>query len=369
VGGFGSRGVRRGAGFALVIAALAAVAFAAPAQANVDYFGVNTAQAIRTGTVTPSVFYDRLAGMGGNVLREDVNWDQVEPQNNNWQWGYLDNEINSAPAGVGVILMFLNSPGWVRDPVENLAACQGQSASTCRMPPATTKLNEWQDLIRTTVSRYRSRVVAVEVWNEPNLKSFWRPGGNEPARWAGLIQTASQAVADVDPAIPVISGGLGSGPTSDSNVAMQQGPYLDAAYASLPSLPQYVDGIGIHPYAQQLAPDAPGNGFSGTLSAIRQVLAARDPGKPMWATETGYYTRGQYAVTEAQQRDWLLQIYDQLAAAPDVKAMIIHTLFEATWQAGGLLNPNAQAVSYGIVNPVGNLPKPAWTGFHNRFFP
>lgn len=35
------------------------------------------------------------------------------------------------------------------------------------MPPSTTKLNEWQDLIRTTVARYHSRVVGVEVWNEP----------------------------------------------------------------------------------------------------------------------------------------------------------------------------------------------------------
>jgi hypothetical protein len=371
------RGLYRGVGVALAIGAIACAVFAAPAGASLQYFGVNTGQAIRALpelNQNPNLFYSRLTGMGGNVLREDVNWNQVEPQNNTWDWSYLDKEIGAAPAGVGVILMFLNSPGWVRDPVENLIACNVASPATCRMPPAKTKLNEWMDLVRTTVSRYRSRVVGVEVWNEPNYKNFWRPNGDEPARWAGLVQLAAQATAEVDPTIPIITGGLGaalkSNPDAAPNIGMEQKDYLTAAYNSLPSLPQYVDGIGIHAYPSQTAPNDPSayNRYLGTLSEIRSVRDARDPTKPLWVTETGYYTRGQYAVTETQQRDWLLQIYNELNAATDVKAMIIHTLFEPTW-----LTNNDVETSYGLVYPGGTdgsgTPKPAWSGFHNLFFP
>jgi hypothetical protein len=151
VGVLGVRAVVRAACCGLVGGVLVAVALTAPAEANVDWLGVNTAHAVRSGTVTPPVFYDRLTGMGGNVLREDINWNEVEPQNNSWNWTNPDREINSAPPGLGMILMFLNSPGWVRDPVENLATCGTQSPSNCRMPPAKTKLGEWMELIRTAV--------------------------------------------------------------------------------------------------------------------------------------------------------------------------------------------------------------------------
>jgi hypothetical protein len=350
-------------GLATAIALAALGLSSSAARADVEWLGVNTGQAMRTGTATPTQFYDRLTGMGGNVLREDVGWNVIEPTNDGWAWGYLDAEINAAPPGVGVILMFLNSPNWARDPVENLLACPAGNAGSCRMPPAVTKLHEWQEFVRETVTRYAGRVTAVEVWNEPNYKNFWRPNGNEPARWAGLVQVTAEALAEVDPTIPVISGGLGAALVgTDSLVGMNQGPYLDAAYASNPNLPTYIDGIGIHPYPSQMAPDAPGNRFAGTLAEIRAVRDARDPGKALWATETGYFTAGNPAVTEAQQRDWLMQIYDELLAAPDVQTMIVHALFNPVW------TNDAEEGSFGIVRET-NEPKPAWTAFHDRLAP
>ncbi len=91
--------------------------------------------------MTAPVFYDRLTGMGGNVIREDVNWDQVEPQNNAWDWSYLDNEIKAAPPGVGVILMLFNSPTWVCDRSRTFSTapakvyCAGQSTARAGCPP------------------------------------------------------------------------------------------------------------------------------------------------------------------------------------------------------------------------------------------
>jgi hypothetical protein len=328
----------------------------------VDWLGVNTGQAMRTGTVTPAQFYDRLTGLGGNVLREDVGWNLIQPSAGTWAWGYLDTEINAAPPGVEIILNLINSPRWARDPVADLATCVGQSEGKCRMPPALNKLEDWRKFVRETVKRYASRVVAVEVWNEPNLKSFWRPNGNEPARWAQLVQIAAEAVAEVDPSILVITGGLGCGPASNSNVGMMQAPYLDAAYAANPNLSACVDAIGIHPYAGQVAPTAPGNRFTDTLAEIRAVRDVRDPGTPLWATETGYYTQGAYPVTEARQRDWLLYKYDQLVAAPDVEAMILHALVDPVWAS------STEERNYGVVYGSSE-PKPAWTAFHDRLVP
>ncbi len=340
------------------------------AHADVPLFGVNTGQAMRQDVVDVNAdqFYGRLTGMGGNVLREDVIWSQVEPNNDQWNWSYLDAEINpetEADSGVGVILMFFNSPQWARDPLAHLITCGATNAASCRMPPAASNLPEWKEFVKETVVRYEEDVVAVEVWNEPNLKSFWRPNGNEPARWAGLVQAAAEATAEVDPAIPVITGGLGNGTTSDTNVGMMQGPYLDAAFASNPNLAQHVDGIGIHPYPGQVPLTNPNNRFTPTLNEIRPVRDARDPGTPLWATEVGYHTGTETTPELNAQRDVLKQIYNELDAAPDIEAMIVHALYDPLWNTS-----NEGERSFGLV--YGTSPfaaKPAWDEFQQMLNP
>jgi hypothetical protein len=187
------------------------------------------------------------------------------------------------------------------------------------------------------------------------------------------------------PALPVITGGLADGTTADPNVTMMQAPYLSAAVKAVPDLPTYVSGIGIHPYSGQVAPGAPGDRFTATLAERRDVRDRLLPRADLWATEMGYYTAGPNAVSEADQASWLTQQYDTLNAAPDVRAAIIHGLYDATWvhlagrlaeklDVGGLPGPLGGVVgalsgdparSYGLLRRPG-APKPAFCSFVRR---
>jgi len=319
---------------------------------------------MRSEGVPPEQFYERLEGMGGNLLRENLSWNALEPNDDQFEWDLHDKSINNAPERVGIVLVFVDSPSWARDLNEEIADCW--NVLGCRMPPAHNMLHEWQEFIRTAVSRYHDdNIVGVEVWNEPNYKTFWRAGGNEPSRWATLVVEAAEAVADVDPTIPIITGGLGPArQPGNPQLGIPQGDYLDAAYTANPKLADAVDAIGIHPYTAQRAPDDPslGNLYAYTLSVIPPVRDEHDPGTPLWVTETGLYTGGlENAVTLTEQAEWLMDIYDDLNASNlGVEAMIIHTLYDP---------PGADDQKrHGLVRHNGD-PKPAWTTFHNRFFP
>jgi hypothetical protein len=161
------------------------------------------------------------------------------------------------------------------------------------------------------------------------------------------------------PTLPVITGGLADGTSADPNVTMMQAPYLSAAVQAVPDLPAYVSGIGIHPYSGQVAPGAPGDRFTATLAEMRDVRDRVLPGADLWATEMGYYTAGPNAVSEADQASWLTQQYDTLNGAPDVRAAIVHGLYDATWVSGD------PARSYGLLRRPG-APKPAFCSFVRR---
>jgi hypothetical protein len=342
------------------------------ARAELDWLGVNSARVIREGQVTPGQFYNRLQGMGGNLLRENIDWNATEPNNDDYRWQKYDNVIHNAPPDVGVVLVIVDSPQWARDPAENLIDCL--NIAGCRLPPAPSMLDEWKEFVRTAVSRYHNpeqpggrRLVGVEVWNEPNYKIFWRPNGNEPGRWATLVVKAAEAVAEVDPTIPIITGGLGPARGDNDNLmGMMQGPFLNAAFNLNPDLANAVDAIGIHPYTGQMAPDDPHprNLYARTFEEIPPVVLAHDPGTPLWVTETGLSTGGdpERAITEAEQAAWLMQIYDDLDLRSDVEAMVIHTLYDQPSQN------SAHARHHGIVRII-DQPKLAWTAFHDRFGP
>ena len=79
-------------------------------------------------------------------------------------------------------------------------------------------------------------VTTYEVWNEPNLRTFW--GGREPdaKRYAALFLTARRALKRADPKGRVIVGGL-AGRTGAPT-------YLRRMYRARPGLRGRVDGVG-----------------------------------------------------------------------------------------------------------------------------
>jgi hypothetical protein len=99
------------------------------------------------------------------------------------------------------------------------------------------------------------------------------------------------------------------------------------------------DAIGVHPYTEP-GPGLPTPGtdrFRTQVSAIRAVRDGQgDRGRPLWITELGFatgmpaQTKGvagaQPQVSEREQADGLIALYDAAARMPDVKLFLAYRI-------------------------------------------
>jgi endo-1,4-beta-mannosidase len=130
--------------------------------------------------------------------------------------------------------------------------------------------------------RYRGRVAAWEIWNEPDCIGGCPNGSPEP--FVKILKAGYQGVKAGDRNATVVSGGI-----SGNNAE-----WINRMYAA--GARGYFDALAVHPYQDPptAAPDAACDGriYRFTcLTLIRdQMVRNGDAAKPIWLTEFGWTT-------------------------------------------------------------------------------
>jgi hypothetical protein len=360
---------------ALCVGWVLALGTGAPAHAELSSFGSNglTYNVGSTDLAKKQTAYTRLTGAGMNVVRVEFPWPLIQATSTTrYDWSSVDAYFAAMPVGVRAIALFMNAPTWARD-TNQKTVCGSTSPMLCRMPPAESRLRDWQRFVQAALARYGSKIVAVEAWNEPNLVSFWRPR-IDPARWARLMDATATAARGAMPGVTVISGGLVGGQGSDPTSDIGPIAFMQAAFAAVPRLAADIDEYGLHPYSRDDCGTAGAESWAlqrdfttdvcasagWDVERMRWVVRNYDPGAPLAITEFGFSTGGPYGVDDATQSEWLTSAYDWFSAQPDVSRLVFHTLFDTSWAL------SADEAGYGLVDAA-NRPKAAWTAFHDRF--
>src|SRR5579871_6779067 len=92
-------------------------------------------------------------------------------------------------------------------------------------------LGDWTDYVTAVANRYKGRIAAYEVWNEPNLAREWGDEPPDAQAYVALLKASYAAIKRVDPGALVISAGLS--PTTDtSDDAQPDELYLQNMYAA-----------------------------------------------------------------------------------------------------------------------------------------
>lgn len=284
---------------------------------------------------------DAMRDAGASWLRVGVQWSQVEALRGVYSWGGVDSVIRLAlERGIEPIVMIAYTPAWAR-----ATNCFSQYC-----PPATD--GTYANFVRRTVTRYLPYGVdTYEIWNEPNIDTYWSPAPNV-ARYTTMLQAASAAAKSVDPSVTVLSGGMAPA-SNDTTTKTRPSTFLTQMYA-LGAGPSF-DGVGMHPYAYPVAPThpAPWNAFY-TLPWLRQIMETNgDAAKKIWMTEFGYST-GLWngATTEADQAAFLTEAYRAIAEVEWAGPLIWFNLRDRG------VNPMAREENFGLVTYLG-VPKPA----------
>lgn len=284
---------------------------------------------------------DRLEALGLEWTRVDLHWDIMEPEQGRLRTAELDQLTQIMSARKLKAEMYLvGSPDFATSGPFGIA-------NRAAYPPRDPALYA-ASLVKFAL-RYPS-VQAWQVWNEPNLPSFWQPF-EDPERYARLLQISTEALRSQAPGRQVVMGGM----AYYSQMPVRGGLML-SALGKL-GVQQLGTVIAYHPYSQYPEGDDPkARDFIERARLLNgQLRGVVAPG--IWADEWGWSSYAgpkeeQNIIGEQGQADFVLRRL-ALMSALDYDRIFLFALSDLDSRA------SARDQHYGLLRLDGT-PKPVY---------
>jgi hypothetical protein len=292
----------------------------------------------------------RAHALDAHMVRVEFPWSAMEPSRGEIDPGalaYTDYLVNRAAAAhIKVLVLAMGTPCWASSaPRSLLAKCKpgahdGASAWTPREP------STFGSFVGFLAARYRSKLAAIEVWNEPDqANEDYLAGPNKAQHYAEILRAAYPAIKRADPGMPVLGGSL----------VGSNGAFLKALYAA--GIKGYYDGLSVHFYSLVLA----------SLRYTHEVQLQNGDATPLWLNEFGWSScwprqrtqQEQACVTSQAQAANLANTYRALARTPWVGADVMYGLQGTRGEDFGVLTetgarkPSFVALRNVLVSPFG----------------
>lgn len=178
----------------------------------------------------------RDAGFGW--VSTDFPWREVEGAGKGlFDWSHTDRIVDQVERyGLDLVVRLDRQPSWAADGDDS--------------PPE--HYGDFGDFVYALASRYRGRIRAYEVWNEPNLARQWGQRTPNPEEYTALLRVAYVHIKDADPEAIVISAGMA--PTSRwDTVTMPDDEFIRQMYAA--GARPYFDVLGTHAAGYKASPE------------------------------------------------------------------------------------------------------------------
>lgn len=270
------------------IAFLILVVLASTWPASSPSLAVSAGPVVGVHTIRADDGLLQVADSGGFTwLIQLLEWREVEPVPGEFFWEYPDWLVRAAEYyKLDLVLRLDHPPQW---------ALTGES----KLP---VDIGAFTDFVQRVAARYRGRVMAYVIWNEPNLAVEWVGQPPDAEGYVQLLCAAQAAIQQTDPSTLVVSAGLA--PTNHTDTSAEDDrTYLQAMYTA--GAATCFDILGAHPYGFAYPPDDPHGDHEGLnyarLADQRAIMVeAGDDGKVVWATEVGWTTS-----SVGQNEQWL----------------------------------------------------------------
>lgn len=286
----------------------------------------------------------QIRDLQGQYVVQVFAWSEIEPTRGEFHWEYSDWLVRAAEYyGLRIVARLDKPPQWA-----------APASTALNTPPK--RLEDYSDFVARVAERYRGRIAAYVIWNEPNLAREWGNQPPDPAAYTQLLKLASAQLRAVDPKALILSAGLA--PTNEHGPqAMDDRDFLRGMY--LAGALHIFDILAAHPYPFAHSPDDPHSAHTGLnfarLYDVRDVMLANGDSSPIWITEFGYPTDvpGDDWLDERKQADWLPRAYT--IARDQMPFIELFTVWNLTRES-----PLAdEQASYSLVRPDGSL-RPAY---------
>ena len=256
--------------------------------------------------------------MSYSHVKQTFAWRDLEPEQDVWDWEQADRILDEVQRrDLKLIARLGQVPDWAQP-----ESYQNTERDDSHDVPAE-DMADWRDYCFTVAERYKGRIVAYQIWNEPNLSREWGNQRPDPAGYVDLLRVCSEAIREADLSAILISAGLA--PTGTyGDLALPDDVYLDGMYRH--GFQQYIDVVGVHAtgYAPpEYGPDDAERDGKGRWFTFRRIedlrkimISYEDSARQMAIMEFGYTTDtvnpdyAWYGVTEDEQADMLKRAYE-----------------------------------------------------------
>ncbi len=277
-----------------------------------------------------------------------------------FDWSVSDQVVQALnDRGLKIIARVDFQPGWARADGANNG------------PPD--NYRDYGDFLFAMASRYRGRIKAYEVWNEPNLAREWGERPPNAAEYVALLRVAYQRIKEADPNAMVITAGLA--PTGTGlPYALPDMQYLREMYQA--GAKSYFDVLGVHAPGYKAAPETSPDEVQNNqalggqrffcfrhVEDLRQVMVSNgDAGKQVAVLEFGWTSDSRsgspyawHAVSEGTKAEYIVRAFQWARDhwSPWMGAMTVLSIANPSWTEA------EEQYWWSMTNPDGSV-RPAY---------
>ncbi len=276
---------------------------------------------------------------GFTWVKQHVGWRDIEGiLKGHYDWYFTDRIVADAEQfGLNVLFRLDREPVW---------AVASRGTTSYSGPPEDPQ--DFGDFCHALAGRYRGRVKAYQVWNEPNLAREWGGWPPDPTGYVDLLRACYVGIKSADPDALVITAGLsptGNGPPE----AMPDTDYLIGMYEA--GAAPYFDLLGVHApgflYPPEISPEEVAAKHDGHrffcfrhVEDMREIMVRYGDGDKQvavlemgWTTDPIHPSYAWFAVTEEQKADYLVRAfrYAKEHWSPWIGLMTVISIADPRW--------------------------------------
>lgn len=299
----------------------------------------------------------QVKDMGFGWVKQIFGWRDIEAEKGKFDWSKTDHIVYTANryGGIDLLIRVDHQPEWAR------------KGCTLMGPPE--NMQDFADFLTAVATRYKGRIRAYQIWNEPNLAREWCDQKPSPQQYAQMLKAAYTAIKAADPDAMVISAGMSPTGTND-NTAMPDDVFYDQLYKAMGGKSDgYFDVLGVHAAGFRAAPEvspeeaaADKEKYGGErfftfrrVEDIRKIMEKYgDAAKQMavlefgWTSDEIHPAYKWHAVTEQQKADYLVRAYQYAKKNwPYMGLMSLIYIADPDWK------PENEQYWWAITNPDG----------------
>ncbi len=261
------------------VAGASAPASASPAAFPPPTFPNVVGVQLKNGSDWSVETIDKVHELGFGVVRKGMYWNSVEKEKGVYDFSKYDDVVDRACGyGMTVVLTFFNAHDLYESAADKAAAGKERSRGI-----VTEKGRQgFAAFAAAAAEHYKGKKIIFEIWNEPNVSTFWGRHGTHNTKpfadeYSALVKTVVPAMRKADPDCTIAAGSL-------SNYWEPSYQWTEYCFQN-GVLETGIDTWSVHPYGVSL-PEQHAGGHKRIQKLLQKYNAPAD--FPLTNTERGY---------------------------------------------------------------------------------